>query len=322
MNRTQTRTFNKQNFLSTYQNKKPSGAAFTRYIKSLHEDGGPSPEEFPHINAVLNYYIKHLPKDEIFKIHKRMYKHFGDNFLQSATGHATLKPHGYPGDFEVMDMLYTKKHTTHKELLQWDKFFHWQPSASCILNRKSYFKDEVKTKLKAHRAENKDLHVMNIACGPGRDVFELFEDEGPEGLYFDFVDADINAVCHAVKLNKRYLPNITFHHRNIFKLDCPKQVDFIWSGGLFDYFDDTTFVKMIAKIQDYLKPGGEMIIGNVTPRNPSRGYMELFVGWFIYHRTEQELIDLAYAACGDRIKNVRVGEEAAGVNLFVHIELK
>ena len=65
-----------------------------------------------------------------------------------------------------------------------------------------------------------------------------------------------------------------------------------------------------------------MIIGNFCPNNSSRGYMELFLGWHIHHRTEQDLIDLARKACGDKIKEVRVGGEPEGVNLFVHITSK
>ena len=320
MNKTQIRVFDEKKFLSTYKDKKISGPAFVKYIKSIHERGGPNPKEYETINEVLNFYIANLPKEQILKIHKRMSKIFGDAYVHSTAGHASVKPRGYPGDFELMDKFYLYEHSKLKEFVKWDRFYHWHAAAKCIINRKKYFKREVKEKLK--KKKKGQLHVMNIACGPGRDVFELFEEEGADRLHFEFVDADLNAILHATKLNYEYLSSITFHNKNIFKFETDKKVDFIWSGGLFDYFDDKTFVAMIAKIQDFLKPGGEMVIGNFSPRNPSRGYMELILGWYLYHRTEQDLIDLAKKACGDRIKKVRVGAEPEGTNLFVHITLK
>ncbi len=319
MNTTQTRLFDEKKFLANYQHKQLSAPAFVKYIKAIHARGGPNPRDYVAINDVLNYYIANLPKEEILKIHKRMSKIFGPAYVHSTAGHATVKPHGYPGDFELMDKMYLLEHSQLKEYVKWDRFYHWHAAAKCILNRKTYFKREVKEKLKKKKGP---LHIMNIACGPGRDVFELFEEEDASRLHFEFVDADIKAILHATRLNYQYLPNITFHNRNVFKFTTDKKVDFIWSGGLFDYFDDKTFVDMIAKLQHFLKPGGEMIIGNVCPYNPTRGYMELFVGWYIYHRTEQDLIDMARAACGDRIKKVHVGVEPEGVNLFVHITLK
>ncbi len=320
MNKTQTRTFDEKKFLTTYAHKKASTPALVKYIKSIHEKGGPNPKDYETIRDVLNYYIANLTKEEIFKINKRMPKIFGPAYVNSVVGHATIKPHGYPGDFEIIDKMYRLEHSQLKEYVKWDRLYHWHSAAKGVVNRKTYFKTEIKEKIK--NKKKGQLHVMNIACGPGRDVFELFEEEGADRLHFEFVDADINAILYATKLNYKYLPNITFHKRNIFKLETNKKVDFIWSGGLFDYFDDKTFVAMIAKIQNFLKPGGEMVIGNFSPRNPTRGYMELFLGWYLYHRSEQDLIDLAKKACGDRIKKVRVGAEPEGTNLFVHITLK
>ena len=322
MNTSQLNPFRETEFLEKYRKKKPSGTAFLQYIDNLHRQGGPDPGDYNTINEVLNHYISKLTPEQTIRLHKRLAKVFGPDYVESTAGHATIKPYGYPGDYEIMDRMYLYKHSERPEFAKWDRFYHWQAAAKCIINRKTYFKTEVKKKLADARARGEDLHVMNIACGPGRDVFELFNEESQEGLYFDFVDADLNAILHATRLNAKYLSHIRFHNCSIFRLKAEKKVDFLWSGGLFDYFDDETFVSMMAKVHHYVRPGGEMIIGNVSPFNPTRGYMELFVGWFIHHRSEQELIDMAKAACGDRLERVWVGEEPEGVNLFVHVQLK
>ena len=64
-----------------------------------------------------------------------------------------------------------------------------------------------------------------------------------------------------------------------------------------------------------------MIIGNFSTENPSRNMMELFGDWYLEHRSHSHLVDLALQAGIDR-ENIYVGEEAEGVNLFLHISVK
>ncbi len=46
--------------------------------------------------------------------------------------------------------------------------------------------------------------------------------------------------------------------------------------------------------------------------------MELFGEWFLYHRTEEHLINLAEQAGFDKEK-ISIGRENEGVNLFLHL---
>ncbi len=95
----------------------------------------------------------------------------------------------------------------------------------------------------------------------------------------------------------------------------------VWSAGLFDYFDDKIFTRLLKKIISWTKPGGEVIIGNFSNRNPSRNYMELIGDWFLVHRTEEKLIEIARAA-GAKTDNISVGKELEGVNLFLHVRVE
>ena len=64
--------------------------------------------------------------------------------------------------------------------------------------------------------------------------------------------------------------------------------------------------------------GGELIIGNFHPNNPSKDYME-FAFWNLNHRTEEDLIKLANA-CGVKNSCIEIKSESEGVNLFMHIK--
>ncbi len=89
-------------------------------------------------------------------------------------------------------------------------------------------------------------------------------------------------------------------------------------AGLFDYLDDRKFVYLLGKLRAHLVTGGRLIIGNFSNRNPTRKYMELFGKWFLYHRSEQELVALATAS-GVAEEQVTVYSEPLGVNLFLHL---
>lgn len=64
-------------------------------------------------------------------------------------------------------------------------------------------------------------------------------------------------------------------------------------------------------------PGGELVIGNFSSTNPSRDYME-FGEWFLHHRCEEDLINLAKHSDID-YKNIIVDSEPFGVNLFLRL---
>lgn len=67
-----------------------------------------------------------------------------------------------------------------------------------------------------------------------------------------------------------------------------------------------------------LRAGGEVVVGNFSTANPSRAYMELLGDWHLHHRSAEGLRRLAERA-GWEANSVRIGAEALGVNLFLHV---
>ena len=49
---------------------------------------------------------------------------------------------------------------------------------------------------------------------------------------------------------------------------------------------------LLEKLYQILKIGGEMAVGNFHISNPSRFYMEYWLDWVLYYRTEHEFMDL------------------------------
>ena len=307
----------KQLFLNTYRETNPSLKALVDYIQLLYDCGGPTEKEYEPLNDALNFYRVKVSKEAWKEASKQVASIYGEDFIDSIPGHAYLKPYGYAGDFEVIDKMYLKTTSAKPKLTNWDLFYHQHAAAAAVRNRKTFFKSV----LAARQKQTEGLcEVLDVASGPCRDLLEFMEENKAKDVHFDCVEADIKAILHATKINAKHLPNITFYNQNIFRFRTEKKYDVIWSAGLFDYFDDKTFTKLVSRLIKNVKPGGELIIGNFAVGNPTEGYMELFLDWYLHHRSPEQLMDLAQnAGIADRSR-ITVDQEDAGVNLFMRIK--
>jgi SAM-dependent methyltransferase len=159
---------------------------------------------------------------------------------------------------------------------------------------------------------------LDVASGPARDLKELFDQIAPNSLSVTCVEMDSRAIEFAKNLNVNHLEHMEFINQNIFKFRTEAKYDVVWSAGLFDYFDDKSFVLILKKLMDFATEKGEIIIGNFNDENPSRDYMEMVGDWMLNHRSEEQLINLAIQAGADPAK-IWVGQEPEGINLFLHI---
>lgn len=296
---------------------KKQWVAFQEQLSVVFERGGPEHSEYARLNDAFNQFYQCATAEDIAELQKTITFLLNDDAFQSSTfGHAFCKPHGYAGDFELIDKMYQQTVSGHAMYRKWDEFYHWHAAARAVRNRKAYFKYFLTTKLEG---TSKPFRILNIASGPCRDVLEALEEHPQADMHFDCVEMDLNAILHAVKLNKSHLPHLTFFNKNVFRFTPKRRYPFIWSAGLFDYFDDYTFTRMLDKMLNWLEPGGELVIGNFSEANPTRGYMEVLCDWKLHHRDQTVLLDLARQT-GLPMTKIRIGQEPAGVNLFLHIQ--
>lgn len=241
---------------------------------------------------------------------------FGDDYFEKTIqGFAYKKPFGYAGDFKTIDRIYTFHKSDDSRYSLLDEYLHQQAAPQAVRNRKTYFKNFLKKKSEATDA----LELLNIASGPARDLLEFYNENQDSTVNTMCVEMEPQAVAYAKELNSAHLNKIDFVTANIFRFKTDHKFDVIWSAGLFDYFEDKAFVHVLKKMKRWIKPGGEIIIGNFNEdHNPSRDYMELFGDWYLHHRTIDQLIDLAVQA-GFNPELTWVGQEDELVNLFLHI---
>lgn len=307
--------------MSTANNLSVSREAIFSQLQHISEKQSFGDDYHPHIDEMVRS-IAHLRKTGIIDDTdmRRIQYFFGQDFLENTLhGMALLKKYGYAGDFMMIDRIYTGNSSENSFFRSWDEYFQKQAAPKAVRNRKEFFKKILQRKL----AAGSPVQLLNVASGPSRDLLELYSTlTASQQLHTTCVEMDPNAITYATALLKNHMDNIQFIHRNIFKFDTSDRYDVIWSAGLFDYFDDKAFVFILKKFREWIKPDGEIVVGNFNSRhNPTRDYMELFGDWYLQHRSSEQLVSLALEAGFDE-SQVAVGCESEKVNLFLRINMR
>jgi extracellular factor (EF) 3-hydroxypalmitic acid methyl ester biosynthesis protein len=161
------------------------------------------------------------------------------------------------------------------------------------------------------------------STGSCRDVAEAIDKINPSknSLAIHCVDVDKNAVTYAKKLldGRVNRTNITFDIGNVFRLRQSQKYDLVWSAGLFDYLDDRYATALVKRMWKWAKDGGQIIVGNFHPRNPTRNCMEWTQDWFLIHRTENDIVKFCMSA-GIPKHLIPFAQEPLGVNIFCIID--
>ena len=158
--------------------------------------------------------------------------------------------------------------------------------------------------------------VTSLASGPAAELFDAFAAlDDPTRLQATCIDIDDEALTYvAVERSARGLDaqmrleqgNLVYLATGRTTLDLPAQ-DLIYSIGLIDYFSDAFVVKLLNAIHGLLAPGGQVILGNFHPRNPTRALMDHVLDWKLIHRDEADMDRLfAASAFGGPCARVRV----------------
>ncbi len=287
------------------------------FFSRLIQQGGPQPHEYEHLSNWTKEMSYILDEDrELFEKVAGIWRNWSYDHLDGSVQHMVVaKPHGYHGDFEIIDRMYCETVSNEPHLARWDEYFYDLSAPRAVRNRKKYFHQLLATVVSTSASDS--LSVLNVASGPGRDMREWFESRPEAQVKFDCVELDPNAIAHASQLCAPWLESIRFHQMNALRFRTDDRFHLIWSAGLFDYLSDSLFVRLLRSFLKHCLPGGGIVIGNFGEYNPSRLYMELG-GWKLFHRSAAHLLSLAQQA-GVPAKHVRIGMEPEGVNLFLHI---
>lgn len=242
------------------------------------------------------------------------------------------KPRGYAGDSEMLSMIYEnglRGKSTFCKLMH--KHPVSAPAAQAVRNRRTLISDQ----LRAFGEEREwtpanPLRVMSVACGAAVELADVFRHEIDFDRYaFTLFDQDVQALSesgrNAERVEEKFhrKMQLDFINASVRTMLHTPQVSsawgryhFIYSMGLFDYLTPPVAKAVIEKLYDMLKPGGVLLIGNFHPSNPDRYYMEYWLDWVLYYRTEEEFLDLVSRL---KVSEKSIQFEDTGSQLFLKI---
>ncbi len=285
------------------------------FLQNLVSKGGPDVHDYYELDAWIADIAEQIKAGKVSQDDLASLRNTLGDALSVATmqGFVFQKPHGYAGDYEIIDRIYRRYVSDHAHLSKWDIYSQEHACAHAVRNRIGYFCQSAGNVISL----SGNGAILNLASGPGWDMLQFYECNPGASVHIVCIEQDQNAVNHASELCRDYLNMITFHVKNALRFQTKKKYHLIWSAGLFDYFDDKVFVFMLKKLGAMVADGGEIVIGNFSTVNPSRAYMELFE-WHLHHRSPNSLRALAIEA-GFDARQIRIEKESTGVNLFLHI---
>lgn len=244
-----------------------------------------------------------------------------------------LKPRGYAGDAEMMRMLYENQHVGN---YVFNKLLHKHgvetAAAQAVRNRRTL----VPAVLRRVASETPDrgpgsFRFLSLACGPAWELRDVLQSQADfERFHCALLDQDASALDSAretvgqIEATRGHRVRVDYLNDSVRSMLRMRRASerfghyhFIYSMGLFDYLTPPVAVAVMSKMFDLLEPGGTMLIGNFHTRNPSRVYMEYWMDWVLYYRTEEEFLELA--APLPNVKS-RVYFEEAKAQLFLEIQ--
>jgi len=228
-------------------------------------------------------------------VFKEMYPYFMRSRHAERSYH---KPKGYAGDFLMIEHIYgnTPKGAGRVGEVV-DAFCLARPSSRAIRGRRKLLADQL-ARLSAPLAEQgKQIAIMNLACGPNRELFDFLAD-CPYTHLIEALCIDIDS--EALQYTNKYVntfphsASIRLMQENVIKwaLGRSRQEmgpqDIIYSAGLCDYLDDRLFKRLITKCYHQLKPGGTLILGNLDYHSDSV-FMDRILRWELIYRNQDQL---------------------------------
>jgi extracellular factor (EF) 3-hydroxypalmitic acid methyl ester biosynthesis protein len=274
--------------------------------------------------------VRTIPVEDMPAIREYSRRYLDDFFLQApAARRAYQKPFGYPGDYEVMRFLYERPFEGSTLFAKTMSLVVDEMAASrAVRCRKDLIKKRLKARLQLRASP---LRVLAIAGGTAQELCELLSETPrlPAPLHVVLFDQDKGALAYAYRrlqpmTDGRGGPpiRITYLHESIKRLlrdrmlfDEFGKFDLIYSAGLFDYLRVPTAIQLARDFYFRLDTGGQLMIANMVPENPSRWFMEHHLDWALLYRSREELLDIGRRACADA--RLQILEEESRVNPFL-----
>lgn len=145
------------------------------YVQQLIRQGGPEVADYEELDDWIAEVAEHartgkLTEEEIDTLRMAFCDAISVKTMQ---GFVFNKPHGYAGDYEIIDRIYQTYIAPDSHLSRWDKYMQTHAASDAVRNRKTYLHQVLDTC--SRQSGKPSIEVLNVASGPGRDMLEYLE---------------------------------------------------------------------------------------------------------------------------------------------------
>jgi len=236
-----------------------------------------------------------LDERELAAVRARVREQLNPWFLRSRYwNRAYVKPHGYAGDFRMLEWIYDLERAECADPTQpavvnvLDRLFADLHSARSVWRRRAWFARLVRDRVER---SSRPVRVLDIACGGSRYLRDVIDGR----LDVTFVDQDSGALAFV----DQWLPTgaaarlVCAPVRTLPDLLAPgAEFDLVISTGLFDYLPDADARTLTAQMCALRAPGGNVVICNFAPCDPSRVVTDWICDWPLIYRDAAQLHEL------------------------------
>ncbi|HAK59278.1 MAG TPA: hypothetical protein DCO77_02695 [Nitrospiraceae bacterium] len=244
---------------------------------------------------------------------------FSKSYLMN---HARTWPLGYPGDYTMLEDVYSNTPKSEGIGYYLDEYFLSTTLAVAVRERKETLRELLKTELE----NRKKPKILNIACGSCREIFQLsaeIEKSEAKVMCIDFdpraLDFSTNLLSSAglvpdrVECRKYNALKMVNQERNLEQFG--KQ-DVIYSIGLFDYLNNDVLIALLKSLTGLLNDGGKFMATFKDSRSYKTFDYHWLVSWDAFiQRTEDDVRSL-FEKAGISSESLAYTRDHSGVIFF------
>ncbi len=213
------------------------------------------------------------------------------------------KPRGYPGDYATIESIYDGQIISPEEGQIFDRYFFKNPYARAVKNRKDKMREIL---LHLISNWNRNLRVLNIACGSCREIREIIPSLQTHQYSLDFLlsDQDEEALAFAKKtileMNPSKNLNFNFYQENILSfIQNPEEHikklgvhNIIYSIGLVDYLPDRVLISLLKFLFQILDKDGVLILTHKDIDQYEPRSINWYCDWNFVSRNQIQFLSL------------------------------
>jgi len=208
---------------------------------------------------------------------------------------AFLKPHGFPGDFRMIEWMYDLEDDPCLDPTQpaivniLDALFADLDAIRAVWHRRAWYRDQI---IAMCQRLDRPIRVLDVACGGSRYTRDAIEshtgrirlaaiDQDPAAIAFtgSWLPAQARDPAGLLCAPIHRLPELVPR-----PAQAEAQFDLVLSTGLFDYLDDQSATALLDHMLDLTRPGGITAICNVSPGDRSRLVEDWIGDWKLIYR--------------------------------------